>query len=247
MICEDIYTEEELMYGIRRAMMGKAGEKLTRMGPGMTVKQVISTFESEYGYVHSKETVLGKLFNHKQSVKENITDYAARVEELYAQAVRLDGVKHGDSECLQNILYAGLRSEFSLRAAYKNDTIKDYAKFKLELQRIENDINKERQAEIETKKCSSAVNVDKEKPNTEIRNLMEQLNACIERLEKEKNELKEQLKQQSGQQVGQHCIYDQTGYPLGGFGSGHRRYNRGVRGFRPYRGHGRGNSQYEPR
>ena len=67
---EGIHTEEELMYGVRRAMMGKAGEKITRMGPGMTVEKLISSFESEYGYVDTKESVLGKLFNCKQGIHE---------------------------------------------------------------------------------------------------------------------------------------------------------------------------------
>jgi len=53
---------------------------ITRMGPGITVAKVISTFESVYDYVDTKESVLGKLFNYKQWNHENITDFARRVE-----------------------------------------------------------------------------------------------------------------------------------------------------------------------
>ena len=141
MMRESIHTEEELMYGVRRAMMGKAGEKSTRMGPGMTVAKVISTIESEYGYVDTMESVLEKLFNCKQGIHEHITDYARRIEELYSHAVTLDGVKIGDTACLQNILFAGLRSKFILKAAYRNDLQKDYDEFKRELRKMENDIN----------------------------------------------------------------------------------------------------------
>ena len=63
------------------------------MGPGITVAKVISTFESVYDYVDTKESVLGKLFNCKQWNHENITDFAGRVEELYSHAETLDGLK----------------------------------------------------------------------------------------------------------------------------------------------------------
>lgn len=60
LIRSDVYDEDELMFGIRRALMGKAGEKLTRMSHGVTIKQLISEFESEYGIADTKRTILAK-------------------------------------------------------------------------------------------------------------------------------------------------------------------------------------------
>ena len=154
-------------------------------------------------------------------------NYAGRVEELYSHAVTLGGVMQGDTACLQNILFAGLRSEFSLRAAYKNDVIKDYDTFKLELRKIENDINAELQEhKMETKTCHSAVTLDNT-TNTEVLTLLEKMNQRIDSLQKEKEEMKEQMHQQSYRG-----------------GRGYQGYDRGQGNYRYYRGHGRGNTQY---
>ena len=234
---QSVYSEEEMMFGIRRAMMGKAGDKLTRMGSGMTVARIVSKFESEYGLVDTMETVLGKLFNCKQGPKETITDYASRIEELSAQAAKLDGSSQGDDKVLKNILYQGLRKEFSLRAAYKNDIIEDYDKFKLELRKIESELSAEQsETKQEPKKCNAAVNIDN--GNTEMRALFEKLNSRIDQLEKDKNNMQQQLQQQLHhyQVPGQYS------------GRGARGNSRG-RGFRdrgtgPRRGQGRGDDSY---
>ena len=92
----------------------------------------------------------------------------------------------GDTACLQNILFAGLRSEFSLRAAYKNDVIKDYDTFKLELRKMENDINAELQEhKMETKTCHSAVTLDNT-TNTELLTLLEKMNQRIDVFKRKK-------------------------------------------------------------
>ena len=92
---ENIYTDEQLMFGIRQAMMGKAGKILIRMGSGMTAQKVLDKFESEVGFVDSIETVLGKLFNCKQGEKETVLDYAARVEDLYLRVTMTGDVPQG--------------------------------------------------------------------------------------------------------------------------------------------------------
>lgn len=54
------------MFGIWRVLMGKAGEKLTRMSKRVTAKQLIGDFESEYGTADTKRTILAKLYSCKQ-------------------------------------------------------------------------------------------------------------------------------------------------------------------------------------
>ena len=134
----------------------------------------------------------------------------------------------------KKVLFAGLRSELSLRSAYKNDITDDYDKFKLELRKMENDIRIE---QVEIKKCSvaSALNTDKPKSEIgELKTLLEQLNSRIDKIEKEKEELREQLNRQSRNPTQPINLNFNRGF------GGRKRYRRG------YRGQGRGRGQYEP-
>ena len=60
-------------------------------------------------------------------------------EEIYSQAVVLNALQQDDT-VLQRVLYQGLLSDIKHMAAYKNDVIDDYDKFKIELQKIEADL-----------------------------------------------------------------------------------------------------------
>lgn len=237
LIRSDVYDEDELMFGIRRALMGKAGEKLTRMGHGVTVQQLMSEFESEYGSVDTKRTILAKLYNCKQGEKESITDYTARLENLYAQAIRLEAV--GTDESLQDLLFSGLREEFSLRADYKNETIQDYHLFKLELRKIENKLNPTTKGMKTDTTANAAINAERDKKDSEIKALLEQLNAKIDQISKEKDEMKKQLDDMKAQQQNPQ-FFNYTPRPK------YRGNMSGARGSQPYRGQGRGNNQYRP-
>ena len=82
---------------------------------------------------------------------------------------------------------------------------------------------------IKLKTCHSAVTLDNT-TNTELLTLLEKMNQRIDSLQKEKEEMKEQMHQQSYRG-----------------GRGYQGYDRGQGNYRYYRGHGRGNTQYQPR
>ena len=89
MIVEKVFSEEQIMQGIRRALKGNSSDVVRRLGTGVTVKQIIDKLESTFGNIETKESILSKFFSCKQKPSETITTYASRLEELFSQAVTL--------------------------------------------------------------------------------------------------------------------------------------------------------------
>ena len=164
--------------------MGKARDKYRRMGPGATVRDVIDKLESEYGIIETKETICRKFYASRQDDKENISDYASRVEESYCQAIKLKGLQP-DEDILKSVIYEGLKKDIKRMATYKYETVHDVDKFKIELRKMEYELKTDN-AETSTKKCS-VVTIDQNKGElNDIKKLLEQLNSRIDRLEKDK-------------------------------------------------------------
>lgn len=87
LVVEKVFSEEQILLGIRRAMKGNASDVVRRLGTGVTVQQVITKLDSTFGNIETKESILCKFFSCKQKTNESIAAYASRLEELFAQAV----------------------------------------------------------------------------------------------------------------------------------------------------------------
>ena len=72
----------------------------------------------------------------QQGLKETIASYSTRLEDIYSQAVSPESLPQDDL-ILQRVLFHWLKSNIKHLAAYKNDVITDYDKFKIELRKIE--------------------------------------------------------------------------------------------------------------
>ncbi|KAH3800325.1 hypothetical protein DPMN_153958 [Dreissena polymorpha] len=237
--------------------MGTAGDILRRLGPKASVQKVIQKFESTFGAVDTKETILRKFYASQQLDRESIAGYTSRVKEIYTQAIKLGGIQIGDEDSLKSVVYQGLKKEMKQRAAYKFDIISDYDKFKIELRKIEQEMKTEKP---EQKKCNAAVNIDERKQTDmeEVKSLLGKLNSRIDILEKERIQLKEELRHNAQQPTyqqyaGQHqplrYNFNQGGRNNFNRGGGGNNFNRGGggRGDVPHRGQGRGNLRYQPR
>ena len=134
------------MHGIRRAAKGEVADSIRRLGTRVTVDQVLNKLESVYGNIETCETVMKKMYNCTQKPNESVTGFASRLEEYFDRAVLLGGINK-DTEILKGVLYQGLRKDIKHVATYKYETITEYDKFKIELQKIEAEMKEEHDTE----------------------------------------------------------------------------------------------------
>ena len=66
LIVEKVFSEEQIMQGIRRALKGNASDVVRRLGTGVTVRQIMDKLESTFGNIETKESILSKFFSCKQ-------------------------------------------------------------------------------------------------------------------------------------------------------------------------------------
>ena len=187
LIKEKIFTEEQILLGIRRAVKGTASDVLRRLGTGVTVEAVIKKLQSTFGSIETQEIALRKFYACQQEHNESVSTYASRIEEIFERATMLGGLKKDDS-ILKKVFYQGLRPEVKHLAFSKCDLIEDYDRFKIEVRKIEADlaINPKE----EKQKCNAMLNTDKKEKSdiAEVKELLQKINQRVDKLEKEKEQ-----------------------------------------------------------
>ncbi|KAL4236159.1 hypothetical protein ACF0H5_004545 [Mactra antiquata] len=214
------YSEEQIMFGIRRALRGTAADKLRRLGMGRTSEYIMNRLDSDYSIVETKECSLKRFYNTEQKKEENIEKYAARLEDLFDKAVSLGTFNRSDTEILKRVLHSGLKKDIKRMPLYQLVHCESYDEFKRELRKMEADLKTS-----ESLPCKPAIPTESE---NEMTKLLKQINSRIDDLEKLQQN-KDTEKQQEEQQTPSH--------------SWNRPYNRG-RGYNrsrggPNRGRGR--------
>lgn len=181
LLADNVFSEEQILLGIRRSVKGNAGDVVRRLGTGVNVHQVIQKLESTFGNIETRESILRKFYSTQQKVNESVTSYSSRLEEIFNQAINLNGLKKTDDDILKQVLYQGLRPEIRHLSAYKCDTIMDYDRFKIELRKIEAELSSEK----EKTKCNAAVNFERKETTemTEVKELLKKLNDRIDTIE----------------------------------------------------------------
>ena len=225
---EDIFTSEQIMFGMRRSLKGKAGDKVRRLGPGVTVRHVLEKLESAYGTVETKESVMKKFYTCEQKPNESVESFASRLEDLFDQGVELQGFHRSDTVILKQVLHSGLRKELKHMSVYQCDKIQGYDEFKRELRKLEADMNADGQ---ESKKpCKPTVQMEKKEDtdNSEVKQLLKQINERIDKLEMTQSE--------------KSAVHQPQQQPKPW--SGQRRWRGGIRGRHVNRGRGRGQQSY---
>ena len=194
-----VFTQEQILFGIRRSVKGSAGDKIRRLGPGVTLNHVLDKLESAYGTVETKESVLKKFYTCEQKENESVESFASRLEELFDQGVQLGGFKRKDTAILKQVLHSGLKKDLKHMSMYQCDKIREYDEFKREVRKIEADITSD---SMESKKpCKPVVQTEKKEETSEVKELLKKINERIDKLEKNKDQTPstEQVNPASGQ------------------------------------------------
>jgi hypothetical protein len=227
LLTDKVFTDEQIMLGVRRALKGSASDKVRRLGPGVSVGEMLFKLDSDFGTVESRESVMRKFYSCQQRADEKVEQYASRLEELFDQAVKLKALKRTDTDILKEVIHSGLHRELKQMTVYQKEKIGEYEEFKKELRKVEAEM-RESVNPKEKMTTKAAVNVEKKEVNEmgEVKELIKKLHERMDVLEKERSQPR----------------YDTnpSRYWMGG-----RRFNRG-RGTSPGLFRGRGRGEYRP-
>ena len=126
LLCDKVFTNEQILLGVRRACKGKAEDKIRRLGLHMSITDVLQKFDSDYGSVESREMVMKKFYSCQQKDDESVSVYASRLEEIFDQAIYLQTLRRSYVNVLKEVFHAGLNREIKLMSMYQFDKISNY-------------------------------------------------------------------------------------------------------------------------
>ena len=158
---------------------------------------MIEKLQATYGNIESRETVMKKFHNCTQQPKESVTRYTTLLEEYFDRAVQLGAMHRQDTITLNYDLYQGLHKELKHLSTSKCDIIQDYDIFKIELRKLESEVDSEKQVENQQQSCKVAINTEKvnskerEGKRDEMKELMKQLNDRFQKLEEKDHKREE--------------------------------------------------------
>lgn len=184
---EKKYPEDQILMAIRRAAKGEAANILRRLGVKASVEEILRKFNSTFGDIDSPELIMKKFYAVEQKPAESLINYAARIEELFSQAVQVRALEATQETILKSVFYQGLRQPLKQFGNLKFETIRDYDRFKIEMRKIESELESSTKKEKESAaKCSTIT--QKSSDMEEVKNLLKQMNEKINALEEQQRD-----------------------------------------------------------
>ena len=186
---EKKYPEDQILMAIRHSAKGGAANILRRLGVKASINDIVKKFNSTFGDIDSPELIMKKFYAAEQGPTESLITYAARIEELFAQAVEVKALDPGQETILKLVFYQGLRQPLKQFGNLKFETIKDYDRFKIEMRKIESELENSTKKEKD-KESSAKCNLVTQKSSDmdEVKDLLKQMNEKIKTLEEKQNQ-----------------------------------------------------------
>ena len=190
---EKTYKTEVIMHAIRRSLRGEAFGILMRLHPGSDIKEVIRKFESVYGLVESRSSMLAKFYGARQADNEDVTAWTCRLEELLNKLIERNYLDVQDSnEMLCDMFWTGLRQSIKDISGYKFEHVKDFDKLRVEVRRIEQDHKANNSSSrLVTLKRAAETDDESTKEMKHLRKMMATLTTTVAHMDKKIQKLNE--------------------------------------------------------
>ena len=184
---EKKYPEDQILMAIRRAAKGEAANILRRLGVKASITEILKKFNSTFGDIDSPELIMKKFYAAEQKPSESLINYAARIEEQFSQAVEVKALAAEQESILKSVFYQGLKQPLKQFGNLKFETIKDYDRFKIEMRKIESEIESSTKKEKDSAaKCNTVT--QKSSDMEEVKDLLKQMNEKIKSLEEQRDQ-----------------------------------------------------------
>lgn len=176
-------SQDIIGQSIRRSLKGTAAKVAMRLGAHATPAQLIAKLRSLYGIVDDQETLLENFYAAHQQPKETVTEWACRLEDLLLRADAAIGPAERNKR-LHNKFWSGLRQELRDITGHKHDSISDFEELCIAVRSMERSRDGGKSA-MATATVHSVVEGETKDEKDDLKSMVNQLSAAIQRLEKQ--------------------------------------------------------------
>jgi len=177
---QNIYTEATILQAIRRSLRGKAADVVLHLGD-TDVDSVLTKMDQIFGNVLPSENILEVFYTARQEMKEDISSWACRLEDLIAKLKQRKAISpEAAVSMLRTKFYSGLVSAHVKSAIrHKFDQNEDYSNLLISARvaELEGQSAKVHQVTATAMSPSEASKLDK------VLASIEELNKRLEKLE----------------------------------------------------------------
>ena len=198
------YNPEAIAEAVRRSLKGEASRVVQRLGVRTSVPSMLTKLDGVFGNVHLAEDILAKFYNAQQLPDEDVALWSCRIEDLLEQASAQKSVCIPDKhERLRNKLYSGLKDSLKSRTHHLFVSISDYDELRIQLRRVEYDMNKRPETESQCAPIAQDEYVQTTQSHTPLnatvssvsgKNKTAEYKHVISQLTQENKDLKQELK-----------------------------------------------------
>lgn len=215
-LLKDNYSETAISQAIRRSLKGDAARIVMVLGPDANITDILSKFESVYGTIHSKATVLSTFYSAKQRDDESVAAWGCRLEELLNEALKKGLIQaSATNDMLKNMFYEGLRSELKDITGFLFDKIPNFDDLRHEVRIKEEEMNQRKKSRKTERTQAVSANED-----------LQEIKAMIQNLNRDVSEMKKRVYTRDEDTYGEKSQTSQ--YSKGNRGRG-QSYKKGQR------------------
>jgi len=139
-LVQEGYKDGDILEGIRRSVRGEASRILMRLGTSVGIGNILQKFDSVFGIIDTKETLLAKFYSARQGENEDVTSWSCRIEDIWSRAMERGLVESRNAnEMLRSMFWTGLRTDLKNISGHKYDSVIDFDRLRIELRQIEQD------------------------------------------------------------------------------------------------------------
>ena len=197
-LLKDNYSETAISQAIRRSLKGDAARIVMVLGPDANITDILSKFESVYGTIHSKATVLSTFYSAKQRDDESVAAWGCRLEELLNEALKKGLIQaSATNDMLKNMFYEGLRSELKDITGFLFDKIPNFDDLRHEVRIKEEEMNQRKKSRKTERTQAVSANED-----------LQEIKAMIQNLNRDVSEMKKRVYTRDEETYGENYLLE---------------------------------------
>ncbi|XP_060080934.1 uncharacterized protein LOC132560286 [Ylistrum balloti] len=207
-------TPEALGQLVRRSLRGNAGKVAMRLGTDASIADLLRQVECNYGVVEDQEALMGKFYNARQEETEDVATWGYRLEDLLTKATRMEPLPTvRRNQMLHSRIWKGLRPNLKDRSAAKYDLCAVYEDFKVELRRIESEVNADKRKMATVKVACGDMPSPDDQRYEKLEGMIKQLTSEVRVLKSSNSKPPKPKPQQHQHQQQQHKQQQRQNFP----------------------------------
>ena len=216
---ESSYAPQEVSIAVKKSLRGEAANVVCRLGFEVDLETMLEKMDGIYGLVEDAENLMSQFYGATQGKGENVSSWGCRLEDMLFRAQQQNPLSNGSqNDMLRTKFWSGLQPRLKEAARHKLDHVKDFDKLRVEVRKIECEL--EKTSTSETRKAQVHMTMAEETQQSE----MEALKGMVCQLGTQLKEIQKSMNSTSQEETRD---TRPRGNYRGRFRGSHRPYQRG--------------------